>query len=71
MNERIIVQVVRLIFTWKMDVLIARVIDMFYVSEGKFDGMMMMMVVVMMMVVMMMRMRMMMMMMMMMMMDVG
>ena len=41
MNERIIVQVVRLIFTWKMEVLIARVIDMFYVSEGKFDGMMM------------------------------
>ena len=53
MNERIIVQVVRLIFTWKMDVLIARVIDMFYVSEGKFDGMMMM-VMVMVMVMMMM-----------------
>ena len=43
MNERIIVQVVRLIFTWKMEVLIARVIGMFYVSEGKFDAMMMMM----------------------------
>ena len=54
MNERIIVQVVRLIFTWKMEVVIARVIDMFYVSEGKFDGMMMIMMMMMMMVVMMM-----------------
>ena len=51
---RIIVQVVRLIFTWKMEVVIARVIDMFYVSEGKFDGMMMMMMMMMMMVMMMM-----------------
>ena len=40
-ERRIIVQVVRLIFTWKMEVLIARVIDMFYVGEGKVDGMMM------------------------------
>ena len=52
MNERIIVQVVRLIFTWKTEVLIARVIDMFY--EGEVDGMKMMMMVVMMMVMMMM-----------------
>ena len=53
MNERIIVQVVRLIFTWKMEVLIARIIDMFYVSEGKFDGMMMMVMMMMMMMMMM------------------